>query len=1086
VAQYNQQIIGLSKAGLYPKLAKPQGGIALYPINTTGSTLSVNVTSTTIVVTYISSSTHTGTINYTNTSVEDVCLAINQLGYPVKAIPLITNTILAADDLVATGSSIPIPSGFTINDRLADNGIILRTKKLSVRQKSLSQIRVLQPYLDAATLPWYPRIQVGSFAQSTNGRVYYFAVPEYNTQTWSIKYGRPFRDINGEQPYQYSANAIRLARTPILSVDEVYRYDTPLPKVGIDGIDTNNGIVYFKSPVDATTLRITYSYKEESFEYRDVNINCHFQQNPLLIGKTVVLYALPYKGNNTILRKKTIYHSVGNNIAEAISSIVLDGPSTPIAIIGAYSVQQVYGSDKIKILDTRVYGGGLKSNDGPTSPVYEHDPILESDEPKIENIYSESNSFWDIGRWDGEIYPGAAAVLIDLPSDLKDTLSLDDIKVKATKFLAAGVLPLFEFSNRDLPDVTGWSSQVSCFDTGNVGEEGHQILPLSYQLPGKLTDASWPNEYTRDIPMVSGEVISPTTSNGVYIPYLKSSPIAGIEWEERNYTFNSDAPNGEYTYTPWKTKRYFDTREVANHQLIKSNIVLDTNKAGTQYRNIKIHSPFHREQYSYLKDRIGTVLDEITATIDSKTDVPYGPIRYTFSDIATLDTQLVSLYYGLHPAYKYYNEILNSDKSGTYLDRFINTYAQLTNGIDAYKNILPYDAESGQYISLVSGVSGINIGENIIPIARVGQIIKESYGTSSILYSSALSVITGYISNLYNTTVQTIDTSISYPYPTLTYTYLGNGSYTGELLNLAELHGYGFADVSSVFEDHKYLKNNVALATILRCLPSPTGDIAMSLASLFSGHHDLVQNLEYKFSRTFSDLLTKDGLPLVNTWFTKHDRLGEYAGTICTDLIQAYEEIYSTISAHAYTGTYQLYGADISGLSDYFSTITSLLNHTQDSLTTILNRGGHLNSEVANLIYGYGWYIQNRTAHYALCSGVEDSNYSTTYSGVYRLGINALIKSMITTDGKILETDYIDYTPAPFVAQTPSLIFNALLPGIGIDPSVYLPITAAVFNTLTGNYYRSGLFYADPRMISSAAGGEVDVSYYLAKLYRSL
>lgn len=1596
---FNKQNIEYVRQAVLPSVSKTQVGLVLYPQNTTDTTLSISVSSTQVTVTYISSSTQTTSVTYTNRSIEDVCLDINRLGYPIKAVVTMSNTILSSGDLISFSSKV-LPFGFTARDRTTSNGVCVRSKKISVRQKSSSQVSILPPYLESPTLPWYPRIQVGTFTQKINNKTYHFSIPEYANQTWSIKYGRPFKDVSNETPIQVSDKIIRLRRSPVFWNGEnleIYKDGTPI-SIPVEDVDIHNGLVYFKESVISSNITVNYSYKEETYEYKDINLNSHFSQSPQLLDKFVLLYILPFKGDGIHNRKKTVYHVVATSVEEAISSINIEDENIPIAIIGAYSIQQVFASDRSKILDTRVYGGGLNESTGPVSPEHYHDNLIDPStaESPIESTYIDSNSYWDIGKWDGEIYPGAAAVVMDIPQDLRDAMSVQDIKIKASKFLSAGVYPLFDFSDRELPDVTGWSKQVSCSLTGSIDSTANGILPITYTLPGGLLDETWEEEYTRSIPISSmdnGNVLTVSTT-GVYIPYIKSSPIAGIEWEERAYTTNLNSPNDTFIFSPWKKVRSFDTRSVPNHQLIKGNLLFTSNDNAKQYRNIRINSPFQYSEAARLKTKVATLLGAIyTKLLSDKVSSQFGNVTHQYTDISAGHKALVESYIGLHPAYNFVFELTNTDLSETYLlavgNLFFYSYINSIGLPDIFR---PFNPATNSYTNHTTTQTGILFGDHIKSLSKFLKVIKDTLGENYGLYpilSASLGIALNALEPTREFSSSDSDATTIYHYADYKYTF-ANGGYSGEVINLSETNGGSFSDISSSFEDHNSIKINTALCAAAATFVSPTGsnllayreiykdyhnligknfsipeeqqssalelysspnnswkspkyfatvngqstdvysysdvmrmyssfgnpgivlttpwlkigttdtvnvvisstgaitqykiypDSANTTATIISGNlnitvpknksirvetnghttealhlftvppdpeipadaidystnpiteleasgtlyfppgnvynigrqfpvndysrviipggavvvgsidflgqngavvegngvlvgtfatweevqaltgfedkldnmmfgssssnyvfsnvvkgltvvampvflshggvykwdfvqclspwggnmdgfscshksftdpiqevlncyayvgddglkaqinmsgsrflahncfitntaaanillnyglsdspdyslttivdcdmmhfgsalydtlqasvrswtdgtsgaaqmqernnitikdvrfygpqnprlftiankvypwpgkesgdargshsnikfinvslentpfykselsgydatntpHDILfdsvlisgvyltsgnystyvnQNgfpynvtintthadealitnfgLDYKIQRTFSERLTNNGVDVVDTWFSRHDRLGEYAGTISRDLIEGYEYLVSLHSGQIEDSLYTRPGLDLDSVNDYFKAVASLLYHAKDATYEIITKGGHMPKDMANLIYAYGWYATNYEAHYGVYHGPRIPDYSSDYESLYHIGVDALLKSMVTSDGEIYETDYIDLSPGPFNAYTPSLIFNTLAPGISLDREVYLAKASAVFNTVTGLYYSSGLFYNDPYKVSQSAGGEIPLSYELARLYKAL
>ena len=434
MGNYSFKNIDFCKQALIQKMSRPAPALAIYPKNTPDTQLLIRIVDggTVIAIRYIASTVTNVSVTYTNKSVEEVVQEINQLTLPIEAAVVYNAPSLRAGDLVPLGANhIQVPRGFSVYDRIDSDGVIIRSKRVVVKHKSNSKIKALSPYFNSPSVPWYPRILNGSFSQEYKGQLYHFYIPEYEGQSWSSKYGKPFKDVFGVRPIKLSENSYQLPRYPVywngLNVT-VYNGDVPLTSNVIEDIDINNGILYTKPGVLLREdFKIDYSYLENSFEYKGINLNGHFTQNPLVLDKYVVIYALPAESNQ-VVNKRTIYHAIGDSVDAAVNGIALSDPNIPVAIIGAYNVRQLFSTDKVSILDTRGKGGGLVDVNGPTSPIHAIGTPLESDEEQLEERYDEAYRFWDIGHYDGDAYPGAAAVAVDLPLELQDVMSLSDIK----------------------------------------------------------------------------------------------------------------------------------------------------------------------------------------------------------------------------------------------------------------------------------------------------------------------------------------------------------------------------------------------------------------------------------------------------------------------------------------------------------------------------------------------------------------------------------------------------------------------------------------------------------------------------------
>jgi hypothetical protein len=74
---FNQNLVDFTRGCLLNRVSKPQTAIALYPKNTSSTSVRVSVTSSVINIQYIAATTITHSITYTNKSIKSVCIEIN-------------------------------------------------------------------------------------------------------------------------------------------------------------------------------------------------------------------------------------------------------------------------------------------------------------------------------------------------------------------------------------------------------------------------------------------------------------------------------------------------------------------------------------------------------------------------------------------------------------------------------------------------------------------------------------------------------------------------------------------------------------------------------------------------------------------------------------------------------------------------------------------------------------------------------------------------------------------------------------------------------------------------------------------------
>lgn len=1107
MGNYNSKNIDFVRQTLVKKMARPLSVIALYPQNSSDTKLFVQVVSnaTVIALRYISSTTVNKSITFTGKSLKEVVQEINQSGLPIKAVQLTEIDSLSQGDILSTGTGyVEIPYGFTTYERLTDRGVVLRAKKIAVRHKNSSSIYLLPPYLEDPSLPWYPRISNGAFSQKYNGRLYHFYIKEYDQQSWSSVYGKPFKDLKGISPTAVDTNVYSLPRTPVFWNGEniiVYNGDIPVSQNVIEDIDVNNGLLYTKPNFYLQEdFTLDYTYLESSFVYKEIDINGHFCRNPFIIDKYVLIYMLPAEsavGSN----KKTVFHSIGNSIEEAINSIQIEDPSIPIAIIGAYNIQQLFSNDRVSILDTRVKGGGLIENKGPKSTVHNIESPLEPTESSIESFYPEAYRFWDIGNVDGEHYPSAAAVIMEIPESIKEVLSVSEIKSKATKYLAAGVYPSISFYKEELPAVTGLAAQVSCAynldfsDTYTKLTGNYPLLttvPTNYygagwflntlDIPTSIFSGSW-NSYSGGPSVIESEgkqILTVGTATGVFMSYIKSTPIVGIEWKERSVIETS----GDYTqFSPWTTKRYIDDTDVATGHLIKNRLTFGDEHIVKQYKDVVIHSPYITGNVTELvKDSIEDItsriferqvnsvhLSEGYSSVDDVTDtydignyllvpseynklfslLPVGINTSKINDIGKAVLQS-GIYTSGH-YFKIYLQSLNSYSTFTGGDP---NYLVLSfnNQIEALSNYLNYRSStwSGDCNTGLQSLTGL-----------VNALVSSAnyYGA----FETAIPTTWAYL----------LQSGVVYPF-------------SGQVIDSAADLGGTITEISTDY-NYDYLYTD-SLAPIFSTLVAHTGAIEDSTTrSIYNTAYSLAKtNIVDKAHLIINGTRTYSGLQIPTNWFLGHNRLGTFLGLNAFNICNAYDYLSTQLvksSPEYNTGSYQY--ANSSFLNHMFSGIETILTEGYDAVYQNLLRGGIVEPNIAYAIYSYGWYLNNWEKNYGLYQSLYQSDKREKFELLFSNGLKQLIKNCFNSDNQLIETTTVNGETGPFYSSTPYKLLYPLEQAIKYSDE-WLGIAEGVVKMITETYGVSGLYYSDPFKNSNSAGAEINMLPALARVYSAL
>lgn len=1114
---FNNQNIEFYRQATLDVVTRPQAALALYPKNSDGTSLSVNVSSSSISIRYISSGTETYTIQYIGKTAEELALAINELAIPIKAVPTLRNTILKSGDIFLYDSTsyFKIPNGFNITDRLIDSGVLVRSKKVTVKHNNLINFKLLPPYGKNLFEPWYPVISNGEFSYKENSRTYRFSIPEFNNQVWSIKYGKPFKDvIDGSLTY-VRQNTFRVQRTPIHWTSgsiKLYNNDVFIPESIIEDIDTENGLIYFKpNNVISDRTKIDYSYLEKNFEYTGIDLNCHITHSPDLLDKFVILYAKPSEGNSYSSSKKTIYHIVADSPEEAINSIESLENNVPIVIIGGYNVQQVYTSDRISILDTRSLGGGLRSTLGPKSPVHKQDSLISdlSNLPKIEDSLTEKQSFWDIGNFDGSSYPGAGSVVIELPLEIKNKLPESDIRQRATKFLGAGIYPIISYYDQDLPAISGASTQISLFLNGGMieslyGVTGNCWSRSPINLPGHGATGTWNIDSDNLSPPIikvdNTGVIATTPAYGTYQSYLKSSPIAGIEYYKRTLSLANSALGDEKIYTPWERIRVLDDRVVPTGQLIKGYVSFESSLNTTEIRSIKVNSPYRLDNLSGFKNDIAEELATISDSYRSRsTDLqvtsPYygnitiSPVVSKIDDLSIGSTTRYTDYIGISPAREYLHDVMQGDLSGYYTGDYFSLANEIVEATKQVSNRLKFfSTEYLSYQDYTTETENLDASRAISNAAIIAGWRKIHKGSTDPIYTGISGKIPEMLS--YHTILDNKYLPARYKY---TITDVGDVSPVVQYLHkIPEISGYQYSEVlESNNTDFEYLYSSPNLMSAVRLIDNFTGGYSSAIRPYIQTIWSGVDAAVGRSNSAIAGTRTINGFASIQHWYVPYNRYGKYAGSLSNQLIDCYEHLYSaqsyTISGLSWSGTP---GLDVNTLNDSYKDIENVLSYAYSGFSETIIRGGILDEYTSDLLYSYGWYVQNSQKHISHVTGYSpsasiNSGLIPLFSGLFLTGINTLIKGMVTPNGDMFETVIINGDQGPFAINTPSKIIDTLAIACKLDMS-FKPLAQAVFNTIKNNYGVNGSYYIDPLKADKSAGHEDLIAGPLARLYNSL
>ncbi len=368
--------------------------------------------------------THDGnliSITYATRSVRQVIEKINATNNPWYALAL--NEVNSIESGTLTASP---------TDLTAEGGFVIRMAGHVVDYQESTRIRLLPPHDESRDLPWYPRIDTGSFSKTVNGITYLFSIPEYHKQKWSRFYEKPYMDAEGEVVERIGSDRLRVAKKPILWSGKnvtLQLNGKDLDPNLVKDVDSYNGIIYLTQDLSANgRVSATYTYLENSYVYKGVNLNPGLEHNPLIAGQFSLFYIVPTSSSDGSVSNETVVkHITKPTLQGCITSLPQYTP--PIILLGGMQVRQTATIKDINISDTRTRGGGVKEKEW--TKVYETTPGVRGNA--------------DAGWVDGEPYSGNAVLIIDIPNSIKTALGVEEIQRRATKSVAAGVKTLFDY-----------------------------------------------------------------------------------------------------------------------------------------------------------------------------------------------------------------------------------------------------------------------------------------------------------------------------------------------------------------------------------------------------------------------------------------------------------------------------------------------------------------------------------------------------------------------------------------------------------------------------------------------------------------
>jgi hypothetical protein len=801
-----------------------------------------------------------------------------------------------------------------------------------------------------------------------------------------------------------------------------------------------NGFVYLNDNVIIPDdSEIYYTYLENNLIYKEINVNGHFSQNPFLLDKYVVLYALPVASSSGISRNRGIYHVVGDSIPAAINQITNASSTEPVAIIGAINIKPFVDKRNINITDTRSFGGGLRD-----------DGLGEATAKK----FKESQYFNDISRVEGIPYPGNGSVVVELPDDLKEVMPIADIKRRAGKYVAAGVYQIYDFQE-ELSKPSQYAADISsmhyAFEYADAasGEVGWWFN-TDVEIPDSIYSGYTTGDLATNPTFIPDENKMVLNPGNIYTqPYLRSSPDPYFTWEEKG--IGQD----------WEKKTWRDTRSIGSGMLAAGELVFSAEYGHKEIRNLTGFAPVKLDnKYSFYNSVTRSAARIVDNTRALSTDGSYSVSTGQVSNVirASVENKGV-LEPGVDPLYKgafiHYDGLVNNNYladdhlwegnvkfftdsiSGGWPRRFYNdAFEDLTpNNYNAIEDIYTYATFTKHRMNAISSPTG---GASIATDSLVA------------LGHSGIWNLTTSVESLASPQGLGIHEHVRVPY------YIPATNEPVPLLT-GDFPSESNESLDNSFLNTEYIKAYAALyaTQIAPVAPNYTGsntgnvhDVSYVPAIIaMSGLGVATENFETQFSDPYYN-----GTSAPITWLSKYNRMSELAARHLTNCTSAFNNLYYGNNEWAgYTGynnqklgPFSDDGVEFSGdlggeeivvwgdgtyntWSKSFSKAINSLNNNfslvGDAILEQIRHGGILEPNYINAIRPFLWlpqHVANRdTLFYP-----EYYDVAEAHINIFNEAAGAILRGAVSKDGILTEGGSFKLQPAPFSGKVPSKLFE--------------------------------------------------------------
>jgi hypothetical protein len=344
---------------------------------------------------------------------------------------------------------------------LTSNSLIASGSPLFIQRDLDSFISIKPPVFtqdDVKEKPWNMQISCGSFVHSSGilgGVRSYIVSNNFYSSDGNISYGQTEMEI----PKIINKNILKVSVVPMFDAGSGYpdyNISDTIISGSINGksissqvtsIDFNNGYIYLKQDIKPTdSVFLTYAYNDKkTILVNSIDLNPRNTEDALVdvavspLGIAIVpsgttFYNSASTPSSTSNWSHIVYYNLSDNVSgnfdssstigyalECVSDSIIDGPISGIIpsgskMMGFFTLNSI-SNNMIQRMDIRRTGG------------YNPSGVI---------VTSGWRGFSDIGYWDGEAFPQAGTILIQIPkvvfSNIIDIFTRDFYVQETSKY----------------------------------------------------------------------------------------------------------------------------------------------------------------------------------------------------------------------------------------------------------------------------------------------------------------------------------------------------------------------------------------------------------------------------------------------------------------------------------------------------------------------------------------------------------------------------------------------------------------------------------------------------------------------------